>query len=114
MKQTIIFKELFSTELYTRSKATELKDCIHEDADEVEFNFSDVTFMSRSFADELYNITDSFKDKTFIYTHCNDVVETMMTKVSEGRNRERVRGFSNPKILEFKDLKSLEEYLVAL
>ena len=56
MKQTIIFKDLFNTELYTRSKATELKDIIRADADEVEFNFSDVTFMSRSFADELYNI----------------------------------------------------------
>lgn len=35
-----------------------------------------------------------------------------MTKVSEGRSRER--GFSNPKMLEFKDLKILEDYLVAL
>lgn len=114
MKQTIIFKDLFNTELYTRSKATELKDIIRADADEVEFNFSDVTFMSRSFADELYNIIDTFKNKSFIYTHQNDVVETMMTKVAEGRSRERNRGISNPKILEFKDQKSLEEYLIAL
>lgn len=70
--------------------------------------------MSRSFADELYNIIDTFKDKSFIYTHQNDVVETMMTKVAEGRSRERNRGISNPKILEFKDQKSLEEYLIAL
>ncbi|MBQ6681549.1 MAG: hypothetical protein IJM78_04905 [Prevotella sp.] len=80
----------------------------------MEFNFSDVTFMSRSFANELYNITDTFKNKSFIYTHQNDVVETMMTKVAEGRSRERNRGISNPKILEFKDQKSLEEYLTAL
>lgn len=114
MKQIIKIKDLYDTELYTRSKATELKDCVNQEADEVELDFSDITFMSRSFADELYNVTESFCGKTFIYLNRNDVIETMMTKVAEGRSRERKRGFTPPKILEFKDMKSLEEFLIAM
>lgn len=114
MKQVITLKNIYDTELYTRSKATELKDIISLNVEEVEMDFSDVTFMSRSFADELYNVVESFDKKKFVYTHRNDVVTTMMTKVAEGRSRERQRGMSTPKMLEFSDLKSLEKFLVTL
>lgn len=114
MKQIIKLKDIFSTELYVRSKAAELNDLIDKNVEEVEFDFSDVSFMSRSFADELFNVMEVFKGTTFTYTHRNDVVEMMMHKVFEGRNRERERGICNPQILEFKDRKSLEEFLIAM
>ena len=38
----------------------------------------------------------------------------MMTKVSEGRSRERKRGVGNPKMYEFKDMESLSDYLITM
>lgn len=114
MKQLIKIKDLFNTELYTRSKATELRDCIRNDAENVELDFSDVSFMSRSFADELYNVVDSFRDKSFSYVNCNEIVNTMLAKVAEGRRRERKRGIANPKFVEIKDMSSLERFLYTL
>lgn len=113
MKQVIKLKDIYSADLYTRSKATDLKSIVLGQADEVEMDFSDIAFMSRSFADELYNVTESFPEKQFVYVHRNDVVETMMNKVAEGRKRERTRGFGTPQRYEFNTMESLEEFLMA-
>jgi len=80
----------------------------------VVLDFGGIGFMSRSFADEMCNIIDDMNDKTFTFVNQNNDVAMMMTKVHEGRNRERKRGIGNAKIYEFKDMKSLEEFLIAL
>ena len=38
----------------------------------------------------------------------------MTTKVREGRSRERKRGVGNAKMYEFKDMESLEKFLIAM
>ena len=38
----------------------------------------------------------------------------MMTKVREGRCRERKHGVGNAKMYEFKDIESHEEFLIAM
>ena len=112
MKQTIRLTDIYNGDLFTRSKATELSGCIIPNADEVVMDFEGISFMSRSFADELYNVVEDFKDKLFEYIHRNDVVETMMTKVAEGRKRERKRGISHAKNYEFDDMESLSAFLM--
>lgn len=114
MKQTIRLQDIYNVDLYTRSRASELRACINEDADEVTLDFEGIGFMSRSFADEVCNIIDDLRDKTFTFTGQNDDVATMMTKVRDGRSRERKRGVGNAKMYEFKDMESLSKFLLAM
>ena len=114
MKQTIRLQDIYSADLYTRSRASELRVCINDEADEVTLDFEGIGFMSRSFADEVCNIIDDMNGKTFTVINQNDDVATMMEKVREGRSRERKRGVGNAKMYEFKDLKSLEDFLIAM
>lgn len=114
MKQTIRLQDIYSADLYTRSRASELRACINDEADEVTLDFEGIGFMSRSFADEVCNIIDDMNGKTFTVINQNDDVATMMEKVREGRSRERKRGVGNAKMYEFKDMESLEEFLIAM
>jgi len=85
MEKTIKLNTIYSADLYTRSRASELRACINEEATEV------TEFINRS-AD----------------------VEAMMNKVAEGRSQERKRGISNATIHKFKDMESLSEFLIAM
>ena len=114
MKQTIRLKDIYCAELYTRSRASELLACINNEAEEVTLDFEGIDFMSRSFADEVCNIIDDNKEKTFSFANQNEDVATMMTKVREGRNRERKRGVGNAKMYEFNDMESLSRFLLAM
>ena len=114
MKQTIRLQDIYSADLYTRSRASELRACINDDTNEVTLDFEGIGFMSRSFADEVCNIIDDLKDKVFTFTGQNNDVATMMTKVREGRSRERKRGVGNAKMYEFTDMEKLSEYLLAM
>ena len=114
MKQTIKLNTIYSADLYTRSRASELRACIDEGATDVVFDFEGIGFMSRSFADEVCNIMDDNKDVKFEFINRNADVEAMMNKVSEGRRQERKRGISNATIHRFEDMESLSEFLIAM
>lgn len=114
MKQTIKLNTIYSADLYTRSRASELRACIHEKATEVTLDFEGIEFMSRSFADEVCNIMDDNKHIKFEFINRNADVEAMMNKVAEGRSQERKRGISNATIHKFEDMESLSEFLIAM
>ena len=114
MKQTIRLQDIYSADLFTRSRASELRNCINDDADEVVLDFEGIGFMSRSFADEVCIIIDDLKEKTITFMGQNNDVATMMTKVREGRSRERKRGVGNAKMYEFEDMESLSKFLLAM
>lgn len=114
MNQTIRLKDIYSDDLYTRSRASELRSCINESAEVVVLDFEDINFMSRSFSDELCNIMDDAKGVKFEFTNRNKEIEAMMTKVIEGRSQERKRGVSNAKIHRFEDMESLSEFLLTM
>lgn len=61
-KKIIKLNTIYSADLYTRSRASELRSCINKDATEVVLDFEGIGFMSRSFADEVCNIVDDNKD----------------------------------------------------
>lgn len=113
MKQTIKLYDIYSSDLFTRSRASELVSSINDKADEVTLDFDGVSFMSPSFADEVCNIIDDMPSKAFIFINQNEDVAAMMAKVREGRNREWIRGVGNAKIYEFKDIESLSAFLSA-
>ena len=114
MKQTIKLNTIYSDDLYTRSRASELRARINDEATEVTLDFEGIGFMSRSFADEVCNIIDDMGGKTFTLVNQNSDVATMMTKVRDGRSRERKRGVENAKMYEFQDMESLSEFLIAM
>jgi anti-anti-sigma regulatory factor len=114
MKQVIRLKDIYSDDLYTRSRASELRTCINEDKDIVVLDFDQIGFMSRSFADELCNIVDDLKNISFEFVNRNNEIETIMNKVIEGRSQERKRGVSNAKIHRFEDMDSLSEFLLTM
>lgn len=78
MKQTIRLRDVYNEDLYIRSRASELRKCVDNDANEVTLDFSGIGFMSRSFADEICNIIDDMNTKVFSFVNQNDDVETMM------------------------------------
>ena len=114
MKLTIQLNTIYSADLYTRSRASELRACINEDATEVTLDFEGIGFMSRSFADEVCNIMDDNKNIIFKFINRNADIEAMMNKVAEGRIQERKRGISNATIHKFEDMESLSAFLIAM
>ena len=82
MKQIIRLHDIYSADLYTRSRASELRARINDNANEVTIDFEGIGFMSRSFADEVCNIIDDLKEKTFSFTGQNNDVATMMTTMA--------------------------------
>ncbi len=114
MKQIIKLNTTYSADLYIRSRAPELRSCINENAKEVILDFEGISFMSRSFTDELCNIIDDNKDIIFEYVNLSHDIEAMITKVTESRSQERKRGISNAKIYKFEDMESLSEYLISM
>ena len=114
MKQTIKLNTIYSADLYTRSRASELRACINENATAVALDFEGIGFMSRSFADEVCNIMDDNKEKTFVFINRNADIEAMMNKVAEGRIQERKRGISTATIHKFEDMESLSEFLITM
>ena len=81
MTQTIKLYDIYHADLFSRAKAAQLADYISPDADIVVLDFGGITFMSRSFTDELYNIVIAYPHKTFTYTGRNDDIRVMMEKV---------------------------------
>ena len=113
MTQTIKLFDIYHADLFSRAKALLLVDTISPKADTVILDFEGITFMSRSFTDELYNIVIDSPDKEFQYIHRNEDVRIMMEKVAEGRNRERQLGIPPAKMYTFNNQHELAEFLVA-
>lgn len=114
MIQTIKLNTIYSSDLYTRSRASELRTCIDKEATEVVLDFEGIGFMSRSFADEVCNIMDDNKNIKFEFINRNADVEAMLNKVAEGRSQERKRGICNATIHKFENMESLSEFLIAM
>ena len=112
MTQIIKLYDIYHADLFSRAKSAQLADHINSEADTVILNFTGITFMSRSFADELYNIVIAFPTKTFRYHGRNKDIITMMKKVAEGRTRERQLGIPPAQMLSFDSQSKLSDFLV--
>lgn len=112
MTQTIKLYDIYHADLFSRAKAAQLADYISPDADIVVLDFGGITFMSRSFTDELYNTVIAYPHKTFTYTGRNDDIRVMMEKVVDGRTRERKLGIPPAQMLSFDSPSKLSDFLV--
>lgn len=114
MKQTVILRDIYAADLFTRSRASELRTSINVAANEVELDFNNISFMSRSFADELCNIMDEMSHINFSFINMCDEIKTMLNKVQNSRRQERKRGVANAKIIKFDNIESLSEYFITM
>lgn len=111
MKKKIKIAELLSTDVRSRSNAEKIRGEIKKNSKEVVLDFSGVTFISRSFTDELYTVISVCKNKHIDLINTSDVVASMLKAVKSGREKKRVRPNNDSEIKEFDDMESLSHYL---
>jgi hypothetical protein len=83
--RTIYLRELCGTEVLSRSNARKLYDNIDEETEIVDM--SEVSFVSRSVADELCNVKDMYPSLRFV--GMEEDVRTMLDIVQKGRRSKR-------------------------
>lgn len=84
--RTIILKDICGAEVLSRANVRKLYEVVNNDTEILDF--SDVTFISRSVADELCNLPEKFPFLEF--SGMNEEVEMMHNIVSKGRDVKRV------------------------
>ena len=109
MVKVLKIKELISADVRSRANAKKIWDIVNATTNSIELDFSGVIFVSRSFADEVYNIIDSKKGITI--TNTFDIVKSMFETVSSSRSSKRVREKDNSEIKDFHDMESLSSFL---
>ena len=111
MRGTIIISDLVGVDIRSRSTVSRLKQEISNlKAMPVSVDFTGVSFLSRSVADELINIRESFKDGDVLFVGLSDEPKAILDIVSKSRKMKRVRGKADSHITVLPDMKSLKEY----
>lgn len=109
MENIIKVMDILGSDIRSRLNAERIRDRI--DGQTV-VDFSGVEFMSRSFADELYNICH--ENPLVRIDGMSDFVRSMYNTVSDGRQRKRVRKDDQGEVLQFNNVESLSEFLLQL
>jgi hypothetical protein len=110
-----VFKHLGET-LNSREAAILLFDFVNENkANNVVFDFTNVVFMSRSFADQFHKERMKLKEKSGLTIHLKDaseLIRTMLITVELTQNK-RNRFYTELPVFKFSE-HNLENYLSAL
>ncbi len=112
MDKTFNIAELISTDIRSRGNANIIRSAIDGIEGNIVLDFANVTFMSRSFTDELYNILDEHKNITL--SNMSDFVDTMLKTVMQGRKNKRKFSNNESEIKEFDDMQSLSSFLSSI
>ncbi len=101
--------DLLGTDIRTRAKADMIRSAIKDVNEEVILDFENVIFISRSFADELYNIVE--QNENIVLDNLCQIVQSMIDTVRSGRSSKRVFKSNDSEMKRFNDMKSLSKYL---
>ncbi len=104
----ILIKDLFGSELHSREQAQKLFLKITTSSSIV-FDFKGVSYISRSFADEFYNLNKTFSLPT---KNLNDDLKIVMVAISNTQSKPKVKTSVN--ISRPKDVTELADYLYAI
>lgn len=110
-KITIKVNEVLGNDIRTRARIFELTSRMG-DSDECVLDFEGVTFISRSFADELISMKDAIS-RTIKFNNLNDELNTLMQIVERGRNSKFRPEESGP-IIVLNTMHDLECYLTRI
>ena len=110
--KTIVLKDSLGTDIRSRKNARVIKEFILASGNQITIDFQDIVFISRSFADELYNVINDFKTKTIVCANIPDNVNKMMSAVKTSRETARKRIKEQTEIKYFDNIQTLSEILV--
>lgn len=105
--------KIISTDIRSRSNAKIIRTAIYGVSEPITLDFSRVSFISRSFADELCNIIDEYNGLLSL-SNTSDLVHSMIEMVSVGRQNKRIRLTGTVEMREFKDMESLSTFLTTI
>ena len=115
--KTIDIAQIFSPDLKSRMRAQDLKLLIeNSEENEIELDFHNVKFATRSFIDEFYNLflkspeANAFRVKL---TNIPEDIKTMLDAVSHTQVRAKVIP-SQTQEISFKDVKEFLTYLSSI
>lgn len=109
MDNILNISELISTDIRSRANANIIRSAIDGLNGEIVLDFANVTFISRSFTDELCNLMEEHAN--IAITNESDFVKSMFDAVKQGRKNKRRLNKETSEIKEFEDMKSLELFL---
>lgn len=112
MDKKLKISELISTDIRSRANAEIIRAELDGVKDDVILDFAGVTFVSRSFTDELYNVMCEHKNIKLDNT--SDFVKSMIDTVTQGRNTKRTFNEEKSEIKEFDDMNSLSLFLATI
>ena len=112
MNKTFKIADILSTDVRSRANAEIIRAAVDGIEGPVILDFEGVTFISRSFTDELYTIMNEHRNLTL--ANMSDFVRTMFDAVSQSRKHGRVLPQDNSEIKECNDMESLSSFLATI
>ncbi|PDP58412.1 hypothetical protein [Prevotella intermedia] len=103
--KTIKIYEIIGNEVRSRSSIELIRNRMPCNENYFIIDMGNVDFISRSFADELYNLHIDKKEVHFV--NKSDTVEKMLDVVWKGRNTKRVR---NTEEVEIEDYTNIDDF----
>jgi hypothetical protein len=105
----ISIKDIISHEIRSRSSADLIRPRLTAGEDNV-IDMGGVVFISRSFADELYNLQLDYVSVRF--ENASGDVEKMMQVVRKGRQQKRVRPTKSAPVLNLTSIEDFSDFLL--
>ncbi len=109
---TVRISKLLSTDIRSRANANIIRSLVDGVKGSVILDFTGVTFISRSFADELYNVIEEHKN--IVMKNETNFVKSMMLVIIQSRKSKKRFYRAESEIKEFEDMKSLESFLATI
>ena len=109
MAQTIKIFDFLGAEARQRVSADKIRNEISDDK-QVLLDFTDVTFISRSFADELCNI---IQQTGALVLNMQPIVKNMYDTVRKGRQRQRERTDNDGDVVTFPNSQAFMSFLTS-
>jgi len=119
MKTTLYIKVIdkLSELLNSREAATMLLDIVRENrSHKTEFDFNDIEFMSRSFADQFHKEVDAIQKNNVSVieiSNANEEIINMLKTVARTQNKTK-RDFIKLPVFKYSDSNMLSDYLLSV
>lgn len=112
MGKTIFLADLLGVDIRSRIRVGVLREALRGgDGSPVDVDFSGISFITRSVADELINVQNEYSSLGGVnFVSLNDGPRTMLDVVRKGRASKRVRDEEPYNIVVLHDMKSVSEY----
>lgn len=112
MEKAISIRSLIGSEVRSRTNAEKIAAALADNGEVYIIDFEGVTFVSRSFADELCNMMDQNSKIRLINE--DPFVKRMIDIVLAGRKRLRQREDNNDSIISFSTIDELKKFMMTL